>query len=160
LRQTCAELGIDGAVDFLGYRPQESLPEVCRSSDVLVLPSLVEPWGLVVNEAMFCRTPVIVSRQCGCAADLVTPETGWCFSPQRQSELEAAILGAATSSDETLAAMGDAAYQLALHYTPEKCADRIIEGLSRLGSSQPGGLRCVRESSANKSIADHAERTP
>jgi glycosyltransferase involved in cell wall biosynthesis len=40
-------------------------------SDVLVLPSYSEPWGLVVNEAMACGMPVIVSEKCGCAPDLV-----------------------------------------------------------------------------------------
>ena len=42
-------------------------------ADVLILPSFSEPWGLVVNEAMVCGMPVIVSNKCGCAADLVRP---------------------------------------------------------------------------------------
>jgi glycosyltransferase involved in cell wall biosynthesis len=132
LKGKCAELGIADCVDFLGHRPQMGLPEVFRSCDVFVLPSLSETWGLVVNEALLCRMPVIVSRQCGCAADLVTPETGWSFSPRSQPELEAAILEAIRSSSERLAAMGDAGFKLGIEYSPENCADRIIEGMSRL----------------------------
>lgn len=40
-------------------------------ADVLVLPSSFEPWGLVLNEAMCFRLPVIVSDRVGAAADLV-----------------------------------------------------------------------------------------
>jgi len=132
LKGKCAELGIEKFVDFLGHRPQISLAEVFRSCDAFVLPSLSETWGLVVNEALLCRMPIIVSRQCGCAADLVTPETGWTFSPWSQSALETAIFKAVTSSSERLAAMGDAGFELGLEYTPEKGADRIIHGLSKL----------------------------
>ena len=133
LKRECAELGIEKDVDFLGHRTQASLPEVYRSCDVFVLPSLHEAWGLVVNEALLCRMPVIVSRRCGCVADLVTPETGWCFSPWWQSDLESAILRAVTCSSEKLAAMGDAGVSMGLDYTAEKCADRVIEGLFKFG---------------------------
>ena len=39
------------------------------------MPSLKEEWGLVVNEAMACSLPVIVSRTAGCAEDLL-PASG------------------------------------------------------------------------------------
>jgi glycosyltransferase involved in cell wall biosynthesis len=44
-----------------------------RLANVFVLPSQGpgETWGLSVNEALACGTPVIVSSKCGCAADLV-----------------------------------------------------------------------------------------
>lgn len=40
-------------------------------SDVFILPSVDEAWGLVVNEAMFSGLPVLVSNICGCSLDLV-----------------------------------------------------------------------------------------
>lgn len=39
--------------------------------DIFVLPSVDEPWGLVVNEAMAAGLPVIVSNVCGCSLDMV-----------------------------------------------------------------------------------------
>jgi glycosyltransferase involved in cell wall biosynthesis len=132
LKRVSCELGIEDTVEFLGHRPQAALPAIYRSCDVFVLPSTNEPWGLVVNEAMMCRMPVIVSRQCGCAADLVTTETGWSFSPWSESELEALIVKAALCSDDQLDSMGDAAFELAIDYTPDKSADRVIRGLTRL----------------------------
>jgi glycosyltransferase involved in cell wall biosynthesis len=59
-------------VTLLGFRNQSEMPEAYASSDVLVLPSVSdETWGLVVNEAMACSKPAIVSTMVGCAPDLI-----------------------------------------------------------------------------------------
>lgn len=50
---------------------QEELFKHYFVGDALILPSTYEPWGLVVNEAMFSGLPVIVSNVCGCSIDLV-----------------------------------------------------------------------------------------
>lgn len=49
------------------------LLDIYVAADVFVLPSLREPWGLVVNEAMASGLPVIVTDAVGCADDLVEP---------------------------------------------------------------------------------------
>lgn len=49
------------------------LMDIYASMDVFVLPSLIEPWGLVVNEAMAFGLPVIASDAVGCVDDLVKP---------------------------------------------------------------------------------------
>ena len=50
LRELAKALGISPLVRFRGKFPQAELPAIYRSADAFVLPSLVEPWGLVVNE--------------------------------------------------------------------------------------------------------------
>lgn len=47
------------------------VPGFFSRAGCFVLPSLSEPWGLVINEAMVCGLPVIVSEACGCVPDLV-----------------------------------------------------------------------------------------
>jgi glycosyltransferase involved in cell wall biosynthesis len=60
-----------GAVRLLGFRNQTELPALYDLCDLFVLPSLFEPWGLVVNEAMAAGRTVIVSDRVGCRVDLV-----------------------------------------------------------------------------------------
>lgn len=70
-----AAAGMRNRIHFVGFRNQSELPAVYAAADVLVLPSNgQETWGLVVNEAMACGLPVIVSEAAGCAPDLVVPE--------------------------------------------------------------------------------------
>jgi glycosyltransferase involved in cell wall biosynthesis len=56
---------------FLGSIKWENLGEYYSKSLGLILPSFFEPWGMVANEAFFYNTPVICSKFCGCAGDLV-----------------------------------------------------------------------------------------
>lgn len=58
-------------VVFPGFVNQAELPAVYAASDVFVLPSVNEPWGLVVNEAMCAGLPIVLSSEIGCADDLV-----------------------------------------------------------------------------------------
>jgi glycosyltransferase involved in cell wall biosynthesis len=62
-----------GMVKFLGFRNQTELPAFYDLCDVFVLPSVFEPWGLVVNEVMNAARPVIVSDKIGSGHDLVKP---------------------------------------------------------------------------------------
>jgi glycosyltransferase involved in cell wall biosynthesis len=67
-------------VRFVGFRNQTELSRFYAISDVLVLPSAFEPWGLVVNEAMNFGLTVVASDQVASAVDLVRPgETGRIF---------------------------------------------------------------------------------
>ena len=65
---------------FLGFKNQSELPDCYAAADVLVLPSESESWGLVLNEAMACGLPAIVSDSVGCAPDLIEEGlTGFTF---------------------------------------------------------------------------------
>jgi len=54
-----------------GFINQSDIPSYYHAADILVLPSEIEAWGLVVNEAMAAGTLPIVSDRVGCAPDLV-----------------------------------------------------------------------------------------
>jgi glycosyltransferase involved in cell wall biosynthesis len=77
LRAEARALGVSEQVRFAGFVNQTNLPAMYAAGDVFVLPSAHEPWGLVVNEAMNCGLPTVVSDRVGAAGDLVLPgETG------------------------------------------------------------------------------------
>jgi glycosyltransferase involved in cell wall biosynthesis len=70
LRAFCTEQALDNIV-FTGFVNQLELPALYGASDIFVLPSELEHWGLAVNEAMCASLPIVVSRKVGCVPDLV-----------------------------------------------------------------------------------------
>lgn len=60
LQQLTAELKLETKVYFSGFKA--NVPQIMRALDILVVPSLSEPFGRVVIEAMAMKTPVIASR--------------------------------------------------------------------------------------------------
>jgi len=76
LEQQAAASPFAADVRFPGFRNQSALPAFFRLASVFVLPSRHEPWGLIVNEAMAARCPVIVSTDVGSARDLVADGVG------------------------------------------------------------------------------------
>jgi glycosyltransferase involved in cell wall biosynthesis len=62
------ELGVP--LHLLGFCNQTQMPAAYAAADVLVMCSESETWGLVVNEALACGTPVLVSDAVGCAPDV------------------------------------------------------------------------------------------
>jgi glycosyltransferase involved in cell wall biosynthesis len=77
-----------GCVHFSPFAQIDTVPAYFALATAFVLASYKEEWGLVVNEAMACGCPVLVSRSVGSAPDLVRDGvTGYSFSPTNQVEL-------------------------------------------------------------------------
>jgi glycosyltransferase involved in cell wall biosynthesis len=60
-----AELNISGHIDFPGFIPDNEVQQLFIESDVFVMPSVSEPFGMVTLEAMQTGLPAIISRQSG-----------------------------------------------------------------------------------------------
>jgi len=83
---------IRGNVYFGGFRQPEEMGSVFAIADALLLGSIAEPWGLVVNEAMAAGLAVIASDRVGCARDLVLPgRTGEIFPAGDEDSLAQAL---------------------------------------------------------------------
>jgi glycosyltransferase involved in cell wall biosynthesis len=92
LEKKVAKMGLGNEVLFLGFKNQGELPCLYDLCDVFVLPSLFEPWGLVINEAMNASGAVIASDQVGSAADLIHQcRNGFVFRAGDVSELASAL---------------------------------------------------------------------
>jgi len=79
-------------VTIAGHVPNEKILEVYASNDVFILPSLSEPWGLVVEEALYYGLPVLASSKVGSVEDLVLSNgAGLAFDPLSEDSLQQAI---------------------------------------------------------------------
>lgn len=122
LESEARALGIGAKVRFFGFVNQSGLPEIYSASDLFVLPSEYEPFGVVVNEAMLCGCSVIVSDRVGARFDLVQEgETGFVF-PFGDIEKLSATLSRAINDPEHLKEMGEASRRRMSRWSP---ADNI-----------------------------------
>src|SRR5208337_2910643 len=82
-------------------------------------------WGLVVNEAMACGLPIIVSNVAGCSADLV--EEGWngCVVPPQDSEKLSLAIDSVVRDAELRQRMSVHSLERIRNYSPEACADGL-----------------------------------
>jgi len=109
-------------VYFFGFRQVDELPDFYAFAKAFILPSRVEEWGLVVNEAMACKLPVIVSRNAGCAEDLVKEgENGFLFNPFDAADL-ADKLVLVIAQPELARSMGEASRRMIRHWGCEEFA--------------------------------------
>lgn len=131
LENEAAKLHIQERVRFLGFVNQSALPSVYCSSDVMVLPSEYEPFGVVVNEAMLCGCPVIASDHVGARFDLVREgETGFVF-PMGDISALSTVLRDAFRSSGALKQMGDAARKRMSQWTPEMNIEATMEAIEK-----------------------------
>ena len=135
LHQKVDESGLGDVVRFLPGRPWFLVPDVLALSNVLVLPSISEPWGLVVNEAMACGLPVIVSNRCGCVPDLVHHgQNGFVFDPSRTSAELTRYLTQFMDGSVDVEQMAQSAQQLIAAYAPEAVAREMLAGFVKVTS--------------------------
>ena len=79
-------------VFFPGFRQIEELPRFYAHAGCFVHPALEEPWGLVINEAMACRLPILSSSNVGAAEELVIDDfNGWQFDPKVDRSIQGAL---------------------------------------------------------------------
>ncbi|MFQ5910473.1 MAG: glycosyltransferase family 4 protein [Thermoplasmata archaeon] len=92
-RQAEQDAALSGRVHLLGPHPYASLPSYYGASDVFVLPTRDDIWGMVLNEAMSVGLPVISSNRAGGAIDLIEDGvTGFNF-PAEDVDTLSTILG-------------------------------------------------------------------
>jgi len=109
-----------------GFKQREEIPKYLAISDVFILPSISEPWGLVVNEAMVAGLPVLVSRKCGCYPDLVREGVnGFSFDPCKINELSDLIKQIAHGRFN-LSAMGKESLKIIRRYSPKRATETIL----------------------------------
>jgi glycosyltransferase involved in cell wall biosynthesis len=134
LEKLAAESNRAESIIFAGGFPWYEVPGWLAKSDVLVLPSISEPWGLVVNEAMVCGMPVIVSKTCGCVEDLVEDgENGFAIDPQNVDTLKNAMQFFVNNPDK-VTPMGRASEKRIAPFNSLQVAQQMVQCYARLSA--------------------------
>lgn len=115
-------------IHFLPFLDRKTLAEYYRLSDVFVLPTREDIWGLVINEAMANGLPVITTDKCNAGLAMVTNENG-AIIPVDSVEKLATSLNFILSDDTLRHSMGEKSLETIHDFTIEKMAEKHAEVL-------------------------------
>jgi len=117
-------------IHFPGFKQLDELPVYYGLASAFILASShFEQWGLVVNEAMAAGLPVLVSRACGCAPNLVKEGVnGFTFDPYDVGGL-AGLMVRMSSGELNLKAMGEASQVIIAGWTPEVFGENLLRAV-------------------------------
>lgn len=131
LRPACEEFvdSHDAPVAFAGFLNQSQIVRAYVCGDVLVLPSIGETWGMVVNEAMACGRPCLLSDRVGCGPDLVIAhETGIIYPHGNVATLSSAMVDMAADPAQA-AEMGHKAQSHLKKYSVQAAVEGVLHAL-------------------------------
>lgn len=93
LKELVKQLGLESTVSFIEKTvPNHELPYLYRECDVYVQPSIIEPYGIAVLEAMACGKPVIGTKVGGMLDTVKEGETGFLVEPGNAEEIADRII--------------------------------------------------------------------
>jgi glycosyltransferase involved in cell wall biosynthesis len=121
------------SVKFVGFQNQTVLPAVFRLSDIFVLASAREPWGLIVNEVMNAGMPVIVSDEVGSRFDLVEEGRNGYIVPVESIETLSDRLRTLSSDDDLRRSMGQRSLEIINNWGYREDLIGLVSALNALG---------------------------
>jgi L-malate glycosyltransferase len=136
LHALCSDLGVNGAVRFLGER--EDVPELLAALDVLLVPSWAEPFGRVVIEGMAMGVPVIATSEGG-PAEIVDDGVDGVLLPPRAPERWAHEVRLLLEDPRRRRALAEAALEgVGTAYGVDAHVRRILNVYGRVLDRRPG----------------------
>jgi 1,2-diacylglycerol 3-alpha-glucosyltransferase len=139
IEKAIARSGWSPVIHRPGFLQADALSRYYAHAAAFVLPSVCEPWGLVVNEAAASGLPLLVSSRAGCAATLVPdPEgtTGARFDPLDLEQMTIRLVWMAALADDERRALGLRAAALVSDWGPDRFARGAMEALHFARSSR------------------------
>lgn len=121
-------------IKLLGFKNQSELPAYFSLSDIFVLPSEKEPFGLIINEVMNAGKAIITTREVGAARDLVRDEkNGFVTEAGNLMSLRRALEKALMDQDR-LQAMGQQSLRHIQAWSYQEDLTGILECLDHIGA--------------------------
>ncbi len=129
-------------VRYEGFQAPEKLAEYFSRSDVFVLPSRYDGWGVVVNQALGAGLPVITTDAVGAGLDLVEPHVNGLRARAGDADSLQSAMEHVAGRRDLVRQWGEASRKLALTLTPEAGAEKwikVFESLSLPNTRQKAG---------------------
>ena len=115
------------AIHHFGFVQPAEMQTYLQQAGVFVMPSRVEPWGVVLHEFAAAGFPLVCSSNVGAVKQFVKDgENGFVFSAGDVKALKEALLKTINTPDEDLKRMGHASAQLGKEITPETWAATLL----------------------------------
>jgi glycosyltransferase involved in cell wall biosynthesis len=134
LKQLVTILGLESNVYFMGWRQIDEMPIFYGLASCLILPSLSEPWGNVVNEAMASGLPVLLSEKCGCLPELcIRGINGFQFDPLNLSDMTDCMLRI-SSGIHDIHKMSEKSKEIITGFSPENYALSLSDAIDTLSN--------------------------
>jgi glycosyltransferase involved in cell wall biosynthesis len=131
LEAAAEEAGVGDRILFPGFRGYDVLPDYYGLADAFVHVSLIEQWGLVINEAMASGIPVIATSTAGATAALMSDgKTGYVVEPEDTRAIEVALKRIIDIDPAQRLAMGQAAAASVADWGPERFADGFADAVT------------------------------
>ena len=115
-------------IHFLGFQNQNAMPSVFNSSNVFILPSTSETWGLSINEAMAAGNSILLSDKCGAAYDLVEENVNGFIFPISNFEILKEKILYLINNKTQVKEMGQKSCEKIKEYNYLKCVN-VIENI-------------------------------
>lgn len=132
LEEYVAKNNLD-SVYFAGFQQRDNIPKFYAISDVLVLPSHRETWGIVVSEAMCFRLPLIVSDQVGAGPNMVEEgRNGYVIPAADSKALTHRLETIAFLPEEERSTMGLRSHQIISEWTNRNLLQTLADYLDGL----------------------------
>jgi glycosyltransferase involved in cell wall biosynthesis len=126
--------GVSGIQD-IGFVQAQQLPGVLAEAACLVLPSVLEPWGVVIQEAAAAGLGVICTEECGAGDVFVQQDVNGFIVPTGNVEALADAMTRFSGSENLLERLPNASVEISKRLLPSSFADTVIPFIQTKGSS-------------------------
>lgn len=121
LLSQASDLGIGDCIEFIGAVPHATIPQLLKSSDLLIIASRNEGWPTIINEAFSCGTPVVATRVGGIPEAIPDERLGLLAEKENPVDL-AEKISLALDKEWDIAYLRDRAIQ----YSWKSVAEKVV----------------------------------
>lgn len=112
-------------INFVGWKSSKDIISYLKTTSAFILPSLYEPWGVVVHEAASCGVPLLLSNKVGARNEfLVNNYNGKSFDPNDENEIAKSISFVVNNNKDNI--MGFRSYEISKHLNVKSWTDNLL----------------------------------